>query len=47
MNRGAAVMTPKQAAFVSEYVIDYNGAKAAERAGYSKKTAAVKLIRRS
>lgn len=34
-------MTPKQAAFVSEYVIDYNGAKAAERAGYSKKTAAV------
>ena len=34
-------LTQKQSAFVREYVIDYNGARAAERAGYSKKTAAV------
>lgn len=34
-------LTQKQAAFVREYVLDYNGTKAAERAGYSKKTAAV------
>ena len=32
-------MTPKQAAFVSEYLIDHNGTQAAIRAGYSKRTA--------
>lgn len=32
-------MTPKQAAFVSEYMIDHNGTQAAIRAGYSKRTA--------
>lgn len=33
-------MTPKQAAFVSEYLIDKNATQAAIRAGYSAKTAA-------
>lgn len=32
-------MTPKQAAFVSEYLIDLNGTQAAIRAGYSEATA--------
>lgn len=32
-------MTPKQAAFVREYLIDLNGKEAAIRAGYSAKTA--------
>jgi phage terminase small subunit len=32
-------MTPKAARFVKEYLIDLNATKAAERAGYSKKTA--------
>ena len=32
-------MTPKQKRFVEEYLIDLNAAKAARRAGYSKKTA--------
>ena len=32
-------MTPKQKQFVSEYLKDFNGAQAAIRAGYSKKTA--------
>ena len=32
-------LTPKQAAFVREYMIDRNGTQAAIRAGYSKKTA--------
>tara|TARA_R110000737_G_scaffold125041_2_gene157516 strand:+ start:7894 stop:8280 length:387 start_codon:yes stop_codon:yes gene_type:complete len=32
-------ITPKQAAFVKEYLIDRNGTQAAIRAGYSKKTA--------
>lgn len=32
-------MTPKQQAFVNEYLIDLNAAQAAIRAGYSKKTA--------
>lgn len=31
-------LTPKQAAFVAEYIIDWNGSKAAVRAGYSEKT---------
>lgn len=32
-------LTPKQARFVAEYLIDLNASQAAERAGYSKKTA--------
>jgi phage terminase small subunit len=32
-------LTPKQARFVAEYLIDLNGTQAAIRAGYSKKTA--------
>ncbi|MBW7968613.1 terminase small subunit [Bradyrhizobium sp. BR 10289] len=35
-------MTPKQQAFVTEYLKDRNGAQAATRAGYSAKTANVK-----
>jgi phage terminase small subunit len=34
-----AKLSPKQKMFVSEYLIDLNATKAAERAGYSKKTA--------
>lgn len=34
-------LTPKQEAFCREYLIDLNGAQAAIRAGYSKKTASV------
>lgn len=33
------VLTPKQQAFVDEYLIDLNGTQAAIRAGYSEKTA--------
>lgn len=32
-------LTPKQAAFVQEYLVDLNGTQAAIRAGYSPKTA--------
>lgn len=32
-------LNPKQSAFVTEYLKDFNASKAAERAGYSKKTA--------
>lgn len=32
-------MTPKQKQFIKEYLIDFNAAQAAIRAGYSKKTA--------
>lgn len=35
----AVKLTPKQEMFVREYLIDLNATKAAERAGYSKKTA--------
>jgi phage terminase small subunit len=35
----SAGLTPKQAAFVCEYLIDLNGTQAAIRAGYSAKTA--------
>ena len=40
-------MTPKQAAFIDEYLIDHNGTQAAIRAGYSARTArqqAVELL---
>ena len=33
------VLTPKQAAFVAEYLVDLNATQAAIRAGYSAKTA--------
>lgn len=36
---GANNLRPKQAAFVEEYLIDFNGTQAAIRAGYSVKTA--------
>jgi phage terminase small subunit len=36
---GHKKLTPKQAAFVREYLIDLNAAAAARRAGYSEKTA--------
>jgi phage terminase small subunit len=36
-----AAMTPKQKAFVQEYLVDLNATKAAIRAGYSKRTAHV------
>lgn len=35
----ATNMTPKQSAFVTEYLLDSNGTQAAIRAGYSTKTA--------
>lgn len=35
----AANLTPKQAAFVQEYLVDLNASAAARRAGYSPKTA--------
>ena len=34
-----AQLRPKQQRFVEEYCLDFNATKAAERAGYSKKTA--------
>lgn len=40
-------MTPKQAAFIEQYLIDHNGTQAAVRAGYSARTArqqAVELL---
>lgn len=38
-NQKSAGLTPKQAAFVDEYLVDLNASKAAIRAGYSEKTA--------
>ena len=35
-------LPPRQAQFVAEYVVDFNGAQAAMRAGYSKRTARIK-----
>lgn len=32
-------LTPKQKLFIKEYIVDFNGAQAAIRAGYSPKTA--------
>ncbi len=37
-----STLTPKQALFVAEYLVDQNGKQAAIRAGYSAKTAEVK-----
>lgn len=42
-------LTPKQALFVSEYFVSYNGARAARAAGYSQKNsdvAAAKLMKK-
>lgn len=39
LNSDANKLTPKQAMFVKEYLIDLNGTQAAIRAGYSAKTA--------
>src|SRR5215510_9462888 len=39
MNSERGNLTPKQARFVQEYLIDVNGTQAAIRAGYSTKTA--------
>lgn len=36
---GNTKLTPKQSLFIKEYLIDFNATKAAERAGYSIKTA--------
>jgi phage terminase small subunit len=39
MGKKIPSLTPKQAAFVQEYLVDLNGAAAAARAGYSGRTA--------
>lgn len=39
MKQGANSLTPKQHAFVMEFMIDRNGTQAAIRAGYSERTA--------
>ncbi len=39
------MLTPKQARFVEEYIVDLNGKQAAIRAGYSPKTAEVQASR--
>ena len=41
MTTQAAELTPRQARFVDEYMVDLNGTQAAIRAGYSRKTAEV------
>lgn len=41
MSEQQAELSPKQAAFVREYLVDLNGTQAAIRAGYSPKTAVV------
>jgi phage terminase small subunit len=49
MPRHNATFTPKEAAFVTEYLCDKNGAAAAVRAGYSErsaKEAAYKLLQK-
>lgn len=40
-----AELTPRQAAFVREYLVDGNGAQAALRAGYKKETARIQASR--
>jgi phage terminase small subunit len=40
-----SILSPKQAAFVREYLIDLNATQAAIRAGYSQKTAAEQAAR--
>jgi len=43
--RSTSKLTDKQAQFVVEYPIDFNGAAAAVRAGFSKKTAKEQAVR--
>ena len=38
-------LTPRQARFVKEYLVDLNGTQAAIRAGYSARTAAAQAVR--
>ena len=38
-------LTPRQARFVKEYLVDMNGTQAAIRAGYSARTAAAQAVR--
>lgn len=38
-------LTPQQELFCAEYLVDYNGTKAAQRAGYAEKTAAAQASR--
>lgn len=40
-----AKITPQQELFCQEYIVDYNGTKAARRAGYSEKTAKTQASR--
>jgi len=39
MSNNVKILTPKMLRFCREYIIDYNGTKAAIRSGYSQKTA--------
>ncbi|WP_300494571.1 terminase small subunit [uncultured Methylophaga sp.] len=41
----SSLLTPRQLAFIDEYLIDFNGAQAAIRAGYSHKTAGPQAAR--
>ena len=41
----ARPLTPQQELFCAEYLVDYNGTKAAQRAGYAEKTAAAQAAR--
>ena len=45
MSRKSSSLTPKQEAFVREYLVDLNGAAAARRAGYSARTAEAQASR--
>jgi phage terminase small subunit len=45
LNKKVTDLSGKRAIFVKEYLVDFNGTKAAERAGYSKKTAAAAASR--
>ena len=39
MGKGAGELTRKQELFCQEYIVDYNGTKAAIRAGYEERSA--------
>lgn len=43
--RSSSSLTPRQARFVKEYLVDLNGTQAAIRAGYSEHTAAAQAVR--
>ena len=44
-HQATALITPKQARFVAEYLVDLNGKQAAIRAGYSPQTAQAQASR--